>query len=114
MKTVSQFSTRTFSTPPPEPVIRCARLIDITHIDACNRATLPENYHREFYEEQIQKWPELALVAINDKNEMVLLILSKCEIVVTPPPLTLRVATLLTDGIRTWAPGGNSHAWIHL
>lgn len=70
MKVMSQFSSRTFSAV-PAPMIRCARLIDITHIDACNRATLPENYHREFYEEQIQKWPELALVAISDKNELV-------------------------------------------
>jgi hypothetical protein len=73
MKMMSQFNSRALhlSAVLPSAAIRCARPIDIAHIDACNRATLPENYNREFYEEQIQKWPELALVAINDKNELV-------------------------------------------
>ena len=53
--------------------IRCARLGDINHIDECNRATLPENYQRDFYESHLQTWPELALVALNSNKDVVIL-----------------------------------------
>mmetsp|Transcript_37854 Transcript_37854/g.55753 ORF Transcript_37854/g.55753 Transcript_37854/m.55753 type:complete len:370 (-) Transcript_37854:438-1547(-) len=43
--------------------LRLARRADITSIQRCNLATLPENYNQQFYNNHMRQWPELALVA---------------------------------------------------
>lgn len=43
--------------------IRQAQKDDLALINLCNRANLPENYGVEFYLDQLQKFPELTLVA---------------------------------------------------
>lgn len=42
--------------------LRVARRDDIPGIQQCNLATLPENYHSNFYAHQLRTWPDLALV----------------------------------------------------
>ncbi|KAL7477670.1 hypothetical protein ACHAW6_003472 [Cyclotella cf. meneghiniana] len=42
---------------------RLARSADVPQIQACNLATLPENYNDHFYMNHMRQWPELALVA---------------------------------------------------
>eukprot|EP00804_Cyclotella_cryptica_P015594 CCRYP_003598-RA/>CCRYP_003598-RA protein AED:0.06 eAED:0.06 QI:0/-1/0/1/-1/1/1/0/516 len=42
---------------------RLARSADVPQIQACNLATLPENYNDNFYMNHMRQWPELALVA---------------------------------------------------
>jgi predicted N-acetyltransferase YhbS len=51
--------------------IRCATELDIPHIDACNRAYLPENYQHDYFLEQLKRWDDLSLVAVSDNNELV-------------------------------------------
>ncbi|EEC46524.1 n-acetyl transferase [Phaeodactylum tricornutum CCAP 1055/1] len=43
--------------------LRLARKTDIPGLQACNIATLPENYNPQFYANHLRTWPELALVA---------------------------------------------------
>ena len=52
-------------------MIRPANKGDIQRIDDCNRANLPENYYNDFYEEHIHRFPELQLVALNERQELV-------------------------------------------
>ena len=42
---------------------RLARSADVTQIQSCNLATLPENYNANFYVNHMRAWPELTLVA---------------------------------------------------
>lgn len=55
---------------------RLARRSDVAGIQACNLATLPENYNANFFVQHLRSWPELSLVAEhipdgykNDDNE---------------------------------------------
>ncbi|GMI18736.1 hypothetical protein TrLO_g4601 [Triparma laevis f. longispina] len=43
--------------------LRLAKASDITSIQKCNLATLPENYQSAFYASHLKSWPSLALVA---------------------------------------------------
>eukprot|EP00547_Thalassionema_nitzschioides_P002818 CAMPEP_0194223804 /NCGR_PEP_ID=MMETSP0156-20130528/35990_1 /TAXON_ID=33649 /ORGANISM="Thalassionema nitzschioides, Strain L26-B" /LENGTH=304 /DNA_ID=CAMNT_0038955083 /DNA_START=133 /DNA_END=1047 /DNA_ORIENTATION=- len=43
--------------------LRLARKTDVGAISRCNVATLPENYHANFYHAHMREWPDLALVA---------------------------------------------------
>jgi len=43
--------------------LRFARRTDVPAISRCNVATLPENYHANFYHAHLREWPDLALVA---------------------------------------------------
>jgi len=47
----------------PHVLLREAHRADVSQIQRCNLATLPENYHAGFYVDHIRKWPQLALVA---------------------------------------------------
>jgi len=42
---------------------RLARRSDVAGIQACNLATLPENYNANFFVQHVRSWPELSLVA---------------------------------------------------
>ena len=42
---------------------RLARRSDVAGIQACNLATLPENYNSNFFVQHVRTWPELSLVA---------------------------------------------------
>lgn len=44
-------------------LIRRAKKEDIFSIDQCNRNNLPENYSHFFYNNHLEKWPELSLIA---------------------------------------------------
>jgi len=74
--------------------LRLARQTDVASIQRCNVATLPENYNTGFYNNHIEKWPNLALVAEHiddfyDEEEpnIVGYILGKVEDRVVPAPL---------------------------
>lgn len=56
--------------------IRFAKQTDVEFLDACNRATLPENYQPDFYQQHISRWPELSLIALTEDNEMVIFFIS--------------------------------------
>lgn len=43
--------------------LRLARKSDISLIQKCNLATLPENYSYHFYKHHIETWPDLSIVA---------------------------------------------------
>lgn len=43
--------------------LRVARQSDVSGIEQCNLATLPENYNANFYVNHLRRWPHLALVA---------------------------------------------------
>ena len=43
--------------------LRAARRTDVPSISRVNLATLPENYHHQFYVNHMQQWPDLAIVA---------------------------------------------------
>jgi ribosomal protein S18 acetylase RimI-like enzyme len=44
-------------------LIRRAKKEDIYSINQCNRDNLPENYSHFFYNNHLEKWPELSLIA---------------------------------------------------
>lgn len=69
----SSFSS-SLSSPPSIPLLRdsscgghiafrLARRSDVAGIQACNLATLPENYNANFFVQHVRSWPELSLVA---------------------------------------------------
>lgn len=66
----SDMNSNTISNPSHFPLLqegghialRIARRDDIPGIQQCNLATLPENYHFNFYAQQLRTWPDLALV----------------------------------------------------
>ena len=43
--------------------LRLARRTDVSSIQRCNLATLPENYNSEFYISHMRQWPDLCVVA---------------------------------------------------
>jgi ribosomal protein S18 acetylase RimI-like enzyme len=43
--------------------VRLARRTDISSIQRCNLATLPENYNSQFYLQHLRTWPDLCVVA---------------------------------------------------
>lgn len=55
--------------------LRLATRSDVTSIQRCNIACLPENYNSQFYSSHLRQWPDLALVAEhvttenNEKNQ---------------------------------------------
>jgi len=49
--------------PAPDITLRLARRSDVTAIQRCNLATLPENYNQQFYNNHLRQWPELVIVA---------------------------------------------------
>ena len=46
----------------PELTLRLAHRTDVSGIQRCNLATLPENYNQHFYTNHLRQWPELAIV----------------------------------------------------
>lgn len=59
--------------------IRTAKREDITRMDRCNRANLPENYGLMFYKEHLDRWPELSLIALSETDEMLGYALGRVE-----------------------------------
>lgn len=43
--------------------VRLARRTDVSSIQRCNLATLPENYNSQFYISHMRQWPDLCVVA---------------------------------------------------
>ncbi len=61
--------------------IRRARYFDITAIDLCNRANLPENYFMQYYVDQLHKFPDLSLIAeTKDSKEIIGYALGKIQL----------------------------------
>eukprot|EP01038_Epipyxis_sp_PR26KG_P015586 gene15586-21052_t len=60
--------------------IRPASFDDIPKLQSCNVENLPENYNIEFYQYQITKWPELAVIAENNDNEFMGYALGRLEL----------------------------------
>lgn len=48
----------------PQLSLRPATLSDVTSMQRCNLATLPENYNEQFYVSYLREWPDLALVVV--------------------------------------------------
>ncbi|KAJ1434462.1 hypothetical protein B484DRAFT_393992, partial [Ochromonadaceae sp. CCMP2298] len=85
-KTMLRATATTLQTMPsmhPTCHIRSATPEDIALLDGCNRANLPENYGRFFYEEHLRKWPDLSLIAISETDEMMGYALGRIELL--PP-----------------------------
>jgi len=61
--------------------IRTATRDDVQIIDNCNRANLPENYGLMFYYDHLRRWPDLSLLAFDEKNEMMGYALGRLELV---------------------------------
>jgi ribosomal protein S18 acetylase RimI-like enzyme len=57
---------------------REAIVSDALQIMSCNRRNLPENYSFEFFENHLELWPDLSLVAEND-NEIIGYVLARIE-----------------------------------
>jgi ribosomal protein S18 acetylase RimI-like enzyme len=59
--------------------VRTATLDDVDSMNACNRASLPENYPREFFQEYILRWKEVCLVAEGSSSGVVGYCLGRIE-----------------------------------
>jgi len=84
--------------------LRLARRGDVSSIQRCNLATLPENYSAQYYTTHMRQWPDLALVAehvlprdqqktltFGGENEpnIVGYVLGKVEDWLVPPPVVI-------------------------
>ena len=65
--------------------IRHAKTEDIPYINKCNVENLPENYSYEFFYRHLTLWPELSLVAENNRKELIGYTLGKAELLPPPP-----------------------------
>lgn len=63
---------------------RMATIDDIDSMNACNRASLPENYTREFFQEYILRWREVCLVAEGANAGIIGYCLGRIEDFTTP------------------------------
>lgn len=50
--------------------LRVARATDVASIAACNLQTLPENYNDQFYLHHLSEWPDLAIVAVIEQEQL--------------------------------------------